>query len=93
MTMSRPRPTALIDFRAPDAAATPLHLAFGVPRERLRAMTPDEVAPLLARVDALARAGAWCVGCLRYEAAVAFDEAFETHAVYEIGRASCRERV
>ena len=81
MTMSRPRPTALIDFRAPDAAATPLHLAFGVPRERLRAMTPDEVAPLLARVDTLARAGAWCVGCLRYEAAVAFDEAFETHAV------------
>ena len=81
MTMSRPRPTALIDFRAPDAAATPLHLAFGVPRERLRAMTPDEVAPLLARVDTLARAGAWCVGCLRSEAAVAFDEAFETHAV------------
>ena len=35
---------------------------------------------LLARVDALARAGAWCVGYLCYEAAGAFDEAFETHA-------------
>ncbi len=80
MHPSRPRPTALIDFRSPDTGAAPLHLAFGAPREVLRAMTSDEVAPLLARVDALARAGAWCVGYLRYEAASAFDEAFETHA-------------
>ena len=74
------RPTALIDFRSPDAGVAPLRLAFGTPRERLRATSPDEVAPLLARVDALAHAGAWCVGYLCYEAAGAFDEAFETHA-------------
>ena len=79
--MSAPgiRPTALIDFRSPDDGAAPLRLAFGAPRERLRATSLDAVAPLLARVDALARAGAWCVGYLCYEAAGAFDEAFETH--------------
>jgi len=73
------RPTALIDFRSPDDGVAPLRVAFGAPREVLRAMAPAEVRPLLARVDALARAGAWCVGYLRYEAAVAFDAAFETH--------------
>jgi len=79
--MSRPgiRPTALIDFRSPDAGVAPLRLAFGAPRETLRATSLDDVVPLLARVDALARAGAWCVGYLCYEAAGAFDEAFETH--------------
>ena len=80
MPETGPRPTALIDFRSPDDGVAPLRLAFGAPREHLRAMTPAEVPPLLARVDALARAGAWCVGYLRYEAATAFDAAFETHA-------------
>ena len=80
------RPTALIDFRSPDDGVAPLRLAFGEPRERLRAMSLDEVAPLLARVDALARDGAWCVGYLCYEAAGAFDEAFETHAPSEAAR-------
>jgi para-aminobenzoate synthetase/4-amino-4-deoxychorismate lyase len=74
------RPTALIDFRSPDDGVAPLRLAFGTPREVLRATSLDDVVPLLARVDALARAGAWCVGYLCYEAAGAFDEAFETHA-------------
>ncbi len=74
------RPSALIDFRSPDDGVVPLRLAFGAPREMLRAQSLDEVAPLLARVDALARAGAWCVGYLCYEAAGAFDEAFVTHA-------------
>ena len=80
--MSAPgiRPTALIDFRSPDDGAAPLRLAFGAPRELLRATRLDAVVPLLARVDALARDGAWCVGYLCYEAAGAFDEAFETHA-------------
>jgi para-aminobenzoate synthetase/4-amino-4-deoxychorismate lyase len=80
--MSQPGspPTALIDFRSPDAGVAPLSLAFGVPRERLRAMTLAEVAPLLDRVQARAQAGAWCVGYLCYEAAAAFDAAFETHA-------------
>ena len=80
MSAPGPRPTALIDFRSPDDGAAPLRLAFGAPRERLRATSLDAVVPLLARVDALARAGAWCVGYLCYEAAGAFDEAFETRA-------------
>jgi para-aminobenzoate synthetase/4-amino-4-deoxychorismate lyase len=80
MPQPRSTPTALIDFRSPDDGVAPLRLAFGVPRERLCARTPEAVAPLLERVDALARAGAWCVGYLCYEAAVAFDAAFETHA-------------
>ena len=74
------RPTALIDFRSPGDGVAPLRLAFGAPRECLRAASPAEVPPLLARVDTLARAGSWCVGYLRYEAAAAFDAAFETHA-------------
>ena len=74
------RPTALIDFRSPDDGVAPLRLAFGAPRQVLRATSLDAVVSLLARVDALARAGAWCVGYLCYEAAGAFDEAFETHA-------------
>ena len=86
MPETGPRPTALIDFRSPDDGVAPLRLAFGAPRERLRAMTPAEVPPLLARVDALARAGAWCVGYLRYEAAAAFDAAFETHPAADPAR-------
>jgi len=74
------RPTALIDFRAPEPGAAPLHLAFGAPRECLVARTLAQVAPLLARVDALARAGAWAVGYLRYEAGTAFDAALTTKA-------------
>ncbi len=74
------RPGALIDFRSPDAGCAPLRLAFGAPRDHLRAFVPEDVKPLLARVHALALAGAWCVGYLRYEAATAFDDAFETHA-------------
>ena len=82
------RPTALIDFRSPDDGVAPLRLAFGAPREVLRATSLDAVVPLLARVDALARAGAWCVGYLCYEAAGAFDEAFETHAPSDPARAA-----
>ena len=78
--MSRSAPTALIDFRSPQPGAAPLRLAFGEPRERLRASTPAQVRGVLARVDALARAGAWCVGYVCYEAAAAFDRAFATHA-------------
>ncbi|MFL6697605.1 MAG: aminodeoxychorismate synthase component I [Vitreoscilla sp.] len=80
------RPTALIDFRSPDEGAASLRLAFGAPRERLRATSLAAVAPLLARVHALAQEGAWCVGYLCYEAAGAFDEAFQTHAPSDLRR-------
>ncbi|WP_051237301.1 chorismate-binding protein [Ottowia thiooxydans] len=79
------RPTALIDFRAPDAHSSPLHLAFGQPKQCLVARTVDEVIAVIEQADALARAGAWCVGHISYEAAPAFDRAFEQvfHRTFE----------
>lgn len=71
----------LIDFCAPQADPTAaLRCAFGPPTEVLVAHQPDEVRPLLDRVDALARSGRWCVGYVAYEAASAFDPALTTHA-------------
>jgi len=70
------RPTALIDFRAPDPHSPPMHLAFGQPLRCLTARTLDEVITVIEQADALARAGAWCVGHICYEAAPAFDRAF-----------------
>ena len=71
----------LIDFCAPQSDPTAaLRCAFGTPVEVLVAHQPDEVVPLLDRVDALARSGLWCVGYVAYEAASAFDPALTTHA-------------
>ena len=71
----------LIDFAAPQAdPSAALRCAFGTPIEVLVAYQPNEVRPLLDRVDALARAGRWCVGYVAYEAASTFDPAFTTHA-------------
>ncbi|MGE8319131.1 MAG: aminodeoxychorismate synthase component I [Comamonas sp.] len=66
-----------IDFPDPrDAAAPRLRRRFGAPQAVLAAYRPEEVAPLLDAVEQAARAGNWCVGWLRYEAAQAFDAAF-----------------
>jgi len=73
------RPSALIDFRSPDSQSPPLHLAFGEPRETLCAHGLDEVTQVIGQAEARARAGAWCVGHLNYEAAPAFDAALTTH--------------
>ncbi len=83
-------PIALIDFADPRAQHLPRHSAlaaagrlrhaFGAPRRVLAARTLAEVPAVLREVDAAARAGAWCVGGLRYEAAAAFDAALRTHA-------------
>jgi len=64
------------DGRAPDAAH-PWRGTFARPRLVLRAMTLDAVAPLVARADAEARAGAWAVLVLAYEAAPACDPALQ----------------
>jgi para-aminobenzoate synthetase/4-amino-4-deoxychorismate lyase len=67
---------ALIDFCAVQPGQPgALRCAFDAPLQTLVAHTPDEVRPLLAQVDRLARAGRWCVGYVRYEAAPAFDAA------------------
>ncbi|MDM0013905.1 chorismate-binding protein [Variovorax sp. J22P168] len=47
----------------------------------LRARTLAEVVPVIERAESLARAGAWCVGHIAYEAAPAFDAALRTHAL------------
>lgn len=49
------------------------------PARWLRAARPEEVRPVIAQAEAAARAGAWVVGGLRYEAAGAFDPASSTH--------------
>ncbi|MCV2218999.1 chorismate-binding protein [Thauera sp. Sel9] len=73
--------TSLIDFTDPrDSNAPRLRHAFGQPRAVLAAHTLDEVRPLLDAVEAAARAGAWALGYLRYEAAPAFDAALSAHA-------------
>jgi len=70
-------PRALIDFLQEDSA--PLRLALDDCTEVLRADSPDQVRLVLDAAERHARAGAWCVGYVRYEAAAAFDPAFVTH--------------
>ncbi|EJL79235.1 aminodeoxychorismate synthase, component I [Variovorax sp. CF313] len=70
----------LIDFAQPHGdGASRLRLAFGAPSRVLVARTAGEVRPVLEAIEALAREGRWCVGYLRYEAAVAFDPALAVH--------------
>lgn len=71
----------LIDFADPrDSAAPRLRFAAGAPRAMLVAHALHEVRGVLDAVEAAARAGAWAVGQLRYEAAPAFDAALRTRA-------------
>jgi para-aminobenzoate synthetase/4-amino-4-deoxychorismate lyase len=70
-----------IDFTQPlDPGAPRLRHAFGTPREVLAAHALHEVRGVLDAVHAAAQQGRWCVGCVRYEAAAAFDAALLTHA-------------
>ena len=69
-----------IDFSAALAPSAPrLRHAFRAPRAVLLARDLAEVRPVLDAVFAAAQAGAWCVGYVRYEAARAFDAAFQVH--------------
>ena len=77
-------PWALIDFSAVAArhpltgaqvGSPALRAAFVQPRQVLVAHHLHEVRPLVRAVDAAARAGAWAVGGLCYEAAPAWDAA------------------
>lgn len=72
---------ALIDFTdAPSGRPGALRHAFDTPLATLVASTAQEVPTLLAAVERHARAGRWCVGYVRYEAAPAFDPALAVHA-------------
>ncbi|MEJ2801828.1 aminodeoxychorismate synthase component I [Comamonadaceae bacterium PP-2] len=70
--------SVLIDFVAADPGQPALRGAFGPPREVLQAFRPEDVAAVLDRAHRAACDGAWCVGWVAYEAAAAFDRAFET---------------
>lgn len=56
-----------------------LHHRFSTPREVLAAREPGEVRAVLDAAHARTLAGRWCVGFVRYEAAPAFDGAFDVH--------------
>lgn len=62
------------DFSAAGLGEAPLH--FARPRLLLVAHRPEAVPAVLARADALARAGEWVAGFVTYEAGAAFDPAF-----------------
>lgn len=72
--------SALIDFSDPSDPRRRLRHAFGPPRQVLQAHALSEVVPVLHAVEQAARAGRWCIGGVRYEAAAAFDPALRTHA-------------
>ncbi|MEG1768207.1 MAG: aminodeoxychorismate synthase component I [Comamonas sp.] len=70
-----------IDFTLPQGAADArLRRRFGAPHQVWVAHAPGEVRAVLDAAEDAARAGAWCVGFVRYEAAAAFDPALVTHA-------------
>ena len=64
----------------PGAPGARLRRRFGAARQVLAAHALHEVQGVLDAVEAAARAGLWCVGYVRYEAASAFDGALPTHA-------------
>ena len=68
-----------LDFQAPLPPGQGVRATFGEPLRVLQAQELAEVLPVLAAVQAATVAGQWCVGYLRYEAAPAFDGAFEVH--------------
>src|SRR5262245_55868926 len=72
-------PTALIDLPAQPGGAQRLRATFGAARQWLVANTHDEVRAVLDVAEAHSRAGRWCVGYVRYEAAPAFDRALAVH--------------
>ena len=66
------------DFSDPHAADLPrLRWRFGQPLRTLVAHQPHEVREVLQAVQQAAEQGLWCVGWLAYEAASAFDAAYE----------------
>ena len=73
---------SLIDFPDPlDPAAPRLRHALADPAALWQAHTLQEVAPVLAAAEAAARAGAWVLGWVSYEAAPAWDRALQVRAV------------
>lgn len=75
-----PRPRVLIDFTSTAADGGALRCAFGEPLHVLSAEHPHDVREVLDAAEAEARAGRWCVGFVRYEAAPVFEPRAAVHA-------------
>lgn len=76
-----PRVHARLAFGAGGLAAHgALRCDFGAPRAVLQTHELSDVRAVIEAAEAAARAGAWVVGWLAYEAAAAFDPALPTHA-------------
>ncbi|HEY0673307.1 MAG TPA: aminodeoxychorismate synthase component I [Longimicrobiales bacterium] len=71
-------PRIIIDF--PHRSGRPARRLFHAPQRIIAASTHAEVLPALAAVQQDTDAGATAVGFISYEAAPAFDRAFQTHA-------------
>ena len=79
MTASPTRLGARIDMTQPLLPGAPRLVAqWGEPLRVLQADDAAQLQALLIEVEALARAGAWCVGGLRYEAASALNDKLVT---------------
>jgi para-aminobenzoate synthetase/4-amino-4-deoxychorismate lyase len=72
-------PYAIVDFESGHDRARG-RLAFTDPLRLWRAETIDRVAAVIDEADRAARAGGWVVGFLAFEAASAFDAAFDAPA-------------
>jgi para-aminobenzoate synthetase/4-amino-4-deoxychorismate lyase len=72
-------PSAVLRFTAPHTQSQPLHAAFGEPLQVFVASRPGEVAATLNAAHQQAKGGRWCIGFVSFEAAAAFDSAYELH--------------
>jgi para-aminobenzoate synthetase / 4-amino-4-deoxychorismate lyase len=79
MSYSAKSPSAIVRFTAPHAQSEPVHTAFGEPLHTLVAHRHEEVTAVLNSAHQHAKQGRWCVGFVAFEAATAFDAAFELH--------------
>ena len=71
-------PSAIVDFLRSDTDRAATRLVFSDPLDVWRADTIDRVSAALDEAEQAARAGAWVVGFVSFEAASAFDPAFES---------------
>jgi para-aminobenzoate synthetase/4-amino-4-deoxychorismate lyase len=70
-------PYAIVDFVLSETDRAASRLDFSEPLEVWRADTIEQVVAALDGADRAARAGAWVVGFVSFEAAAAFDPAFD----------------
>ena len=75
-------PRIILDF--PDSEGRPGRRFFHAPQRIVSTSCHSEIPRLLAEIEADCAAGATAIGFLSYEAAPAFDPAFEVHAAAQV---------